>query len=279
MTLTTGALLRRITETELSVSAHKLATIILDGIAWKDGYNGLPRGTAAFTLASLAERMGISRQYLSNLLGELAASPLRLERCKPHGKYAPWLFRFGTRFCGKPKDVVSSGDDTSLFREESHKTIFSGKIKIGETRSVYQTRWAVLIKAAKSALPCWNVDTQVIWERFIAFNRQRGNASVPAGYLLGFMRRWRKSPVAGQVRESVLEKPAPVDPLQAELAAIIGAAPIKNRQFHEADLCRLIGQEMYESRLAVSMARFGCQRFTAKLVVHGNAVVAGEIGS
>jgi len=48
MELTTGALLRRITETALSVSAHKLATIILDGIAWKDGYNGLERGTAAF---------------------------------------------------------------------------------------------------------------------------------------------------------------------------------------------------------------------------------------
>ena len=50
MTQTTGAILRRITETDLSVTAHKLATIILDGIAWKDGYNGLARGTAAFTL-------------------------------------------------------------------------------------------------------------------------------------------------------------------------------------------------------------------------------------
>ena len=41
MELTTGAILRRITETPLSTAAHKLATIILDGIAWKDGYNGL----------------------------------------------------------------------------------------------------------------------------------------------------------------------------------------------------------------------------------------------
>ena len=46
MQLTTGTILRRITETPLSVSAHKLATIILDGIAWKDGYNDLERGTA-----------------------------------------------------------------------------------------------------------------------------------------------------------------------------------------------------------------------------------------
>jgi hypothetical protein len=47
-----------------------------------------------------------------------------------------------------------------------------------------------LIKAAKTSLACWNVDTQVIWERFLAFNRLRGNAAVPAGFLLGFMRRW-----------------------------------------------------------------------------------------
>lgn len=58
MELTTGAILRCITETPLSVSAHKLATLILDGIAWKDGYNGLERGTAAFTRRHLAERMG-----------------------------------------------------------------------------------------------------------------------------------------------------------------------------------------------------------------------------
>ena len=56
---TTGLILRRITQTDLSVSAHKLATLILDGIAWKDGYNGLSRGTAAFTLTTLAEKMDV----------------------------------------------------------------------------------------------------------------------------------------------------------------------------------------------------------------------------
>lgn len=93
MQLTTGAILRRITETPLSVSTHRLATIILDGIAWKDGYNGLERGTAAFTLGSFAEKMGVSRQHLTHLLAELAASALGLLRWKPHGKFAPWLFR------------------------------------------------------------------------------------------------------------------------------------------------------------------------------------------
>jgi len=59
---TTGLILRRITQTDLSVSAHKLATLILDGIAWKEGYNGLSRGTAAFTLSVLASKMSISER-------------------------------------------------------------------------------------------------------------------------------------------------------------------------------------------------------------------------
>jgi hypothetical protein len=48
--------------------------------------------------------------------------------------------------------------------------------------NVYRTPWADLIKAAKASLACWNVDTQVIWERFLAFNRARGNAVVPRGF-------------------------------------------------------------------------------------------------
>lgn len=80
MTQTTGAILRRIIETDLSVAAHKLATFILDGIAWKDGYNGIARGAAAFTLAHLAEKMGTSRQHLTGLLAELADSALALIR-------------------------------------------------------------------------------------------------------------------------------------------------------------------------------------------------------
>ena len=163
MELTTGAILRRITETPLSTAAHKLATIILDGIAWKDGYNGLERGTAAFTLAHLAEKMGVSRQHLSLLLAELASSALGLLRWKPHGKFAPWLFRFGAVDNLAPEpDHVSATGDTSLSRESKNKMMFAGKIEIGAASNVHRTPWGDLIKAAKTALPCWNVDTQVI---------------------------------------------------------------------------------------------------------------------
>ena len=276
---TTGLILRRITQTDLSVSAHKLATLILDGIAWKDGYNGLSRGTAAFTLTTLAEKMDVSRQYLSVLLGELEASSLKLEREKPNGKFAPWLFRFAAfDQSDGPHDVVSKGDDTSLSKEDSHKTIFSGHINIDEASNVFRTCWADLIKAAKTALPCWNVDTQAIWERFLAFNRARGNARVPAGFLLGFMRRWRTS--SSSTAPTSASEPEPLakeDPKMQELHDQIRAAPSCNREFHASDLCRLIGPAAYEARVLSVIRHFECPRFAAILAIHGQAVLAGEI--
>ena len=279
MELTTGAILRRITETPLSTAAHKLATIILDGIAWKDGYNGLERGTAAFTLAHLAEKMGVSRQHLTTLLVELAASGLALVRSKPNGKFAPWLFRFGGNVeVDAAPDVVSSSGDTSLSRDSKNKTIFAGRIEIGAGTNVYKTPWADLIKSAKASLACWNVDTQAIWERFLAFNRARGNARVPAGFLLGFMRRWRTG--SSSIAPTSASEPEPLtkeDRKMQELHDQIRAAPSSNRQFHASDLCRLIGQAAYDARVLDVVRQFGCPRFAAILAVHGRAVLAGEI--
>lgn len=279
MELTTGAVLRRITETPLSTSAHKLATIILDAIAWKDGYNGLERGTAAFTLAHLAEKMGVSRQHLTALLVELAASGLALVRWKPNGKFAPWMFRFGGADEAEASlNVVSATDDTSLSRESKNKTIFTGKIKICTEINVYRTPWAEMIRAAKASLACWNIDTQAIWERFMAFNRKRGNAAVPAGFLLGFMRRWRTSFSSTAPAPAAAPVPLhPADPKTQELHDQIRAAPSSNRQFHASDLCRLIGQAAYDARILDVVRQFGCPKFAAILAVHGRAVLAGEI--
>lgn len=278
MNLTTGAILRRITEADLSTSSHKLATIILDGIAWKDGYNGLARGTAAFTLAHLAEKMGVSRQHLTALLAELAESTLKLVRWKPNGKFAPWLFRFGgTEEDTASPDIVSTTDDTSLSRESKNKTIFVGRIEIAAQANVYQTPWAGLIRAAKSSLACWNVDTQAIWDRFMAFNKSRGNVAVPAGFLLGFMRRWRTSPSAAASVTADAEPQCVLDAPEPELHRLIKAAPSKNREFHASDLRRKIGPAAYEGRVLDVVRRFGCPRFAATLAVHGRAVMEGEI--
>lgn len=275
---TTGLILRRIIQTDLSVSAHKLATVILDAIAWKEGYNGLPRGTAAFTLADLASKMGISRQYLTELLAELEASGLELRREKPNGKFAPWLFRF-TAFDaeGEVREVESDIGDTSLFRSKENKTVFSGQIAIIAGSNVFQSSWAELINAAKKALPCWNVDTQVIWDHFLAFNRARGNDNVPAGFLLGFMRRWRTSPCTVSLSWAASTPDREPDSQERELHDQIKAAPSGNRQFHAADLCRQIGQAAYEARVLDVIRQFGCARFAATLAVHGRAVMAGEI--
>lgn len=280
MELTTGAILRRITETPLSTAAHKLATIILDGIAWKDGYNGLERGAAAFTLGSLADKMGVSRQHLAQLLAELASSALRLLRWKPHGKFAPWLFRFGAvDNPASAPDLVSATDDTSLSRDSKNKMVFAGNIEIGAGSNVYRTPWAAMIKAAKTALPCWNVDTQVIWDAFRAFNRARGNEQVPAGYLLGFMRKWRAS-ASSKARPMADTKPKSVlGSAEIELHRLIAVAPSTNRGFHEADLLRVIGPTAYNERVLDAVRLFGCAKFAATLAVHGKAVLAGEISA
>ncbi|MDZ4392557.1 hypothetical protein [Cypionkella sp.] len=278
MTLTTGAILRRITEADLSAASHKLATIILDGIAWKNGYNGLERGTAAFTLAHLADKMGMSRQHLTELLAQLAKSTLELVRWKPNGKFAPWLFRFGgAEDDAVLPDVVSATGDTSLSRDCKNKTIFSGRIEIDATTNVYRTPWAELIRAAKSSLACWNVDTQAIWDRFLAFNKARGNAAVPAGFLLGFMRKWRARTTSDHIFQSEPIRTTPMPKQNSDLAELIRAAPTANRHFHELDLRSKIGNPAYDLRVQHMKARFACLRFSAVLAVHGEAVRAFEI--
>lgn len=278
MNLTTGTILRRITEADLSAACHKLATIILDGIAWKDGYNGLERGTAAFTLAHLADKMGMSRQHLTALLAELEASTVELVRWKPNGKFAPWLFRFGAgEEVAVLQDVVSATGDTSLSRYSMNKTIFAEGIEVDGESTAYHTPWADLIKAAETSLACWNVDTQAIWDRLVDFNKARGNSAVPAGFLLGFMRKWRSSAGAGMRSIADADPERGLDPADRKLHRLIAAAPTKNREFHASDLLRLIRQTAYDARVLDAVMQFGCPRFAAILAVHGQAVMAEEI--
>ena len=173
---------------------------------------------------------------------------------------------------------VTINSDTSLSRESNNKTIFSGKIEIAPGSNVHRTTWAALIKAAKAALPCWNVDTQAIWDRFMAFNEARGNTCVPAGFLLGFMRRWQTSvgrPPAAPGSVSCLR--SDTGSAETELVRLTRSAPVGNRQFHAADLQRSIGLAAYKDRVKAMVERFGCGEFAAMLAVHGEAARRGEI--
>lgn len=276
MELTTGAILRRITNTSLTTAAHKLATLILDGIAWKDGYNGLARGTAAFALSELADRMDVSRQYLHTLLNELAASGLRLVRHRMRGNLAPWLFRFAGCDEEEAKQEVSTTADTSLYKEDSNKNVFFGTIRVDCEAPTAPPQWLALIGKAKTTLPCRGADSRHIWDRFREFNRRRGNEAVPAGYLLGFMRKWRAHGV-GNAPLSVVRKAPRINPLQRELQRLIAQAPFANRHFHESDLKRVIGDERYSAQLTQIQQRFACSVFQAGLALHGSAVVSGTI--
>jgi hypothetical protein len=156
--------------------------------------------------------------------------------------------------------------------------MFAGKIEIGAGSNVHRTPWAAMIKAAKTALPCWNVDTQVIWDAFRAFNGARGNEQVPAGYLLGFMRKWRTCSPGMSLAPRNEPKPLCAnDPKVFALHELIKAAPSSNRHFHASDLQRLIGQAAYEARVLDVVRQLGCPNFAAVLAVHGRAVLAGEI--
>ncbi|NBZ89216.1 hypothetical protein [Stagnihabitans tardus] len=283
MDLTTGALLRRILATPLSMGAHKLATLLLDGMAWKEGYNGLARGTAAFTTRQLMQGMGISRQHLRTLLTELAQSDLRLERWKDHGHFAPWIFRFN------PVDNSDTGDDGLTSRdakspllESHHKTVFAGFIEIDGECPSQPAAWLALIDAAKRALPCAGVAASTIWERFLTFNRAKGKTTVPAGFLLGFMRKWKVCRVKEMPEAAALiaENPAHAAATQdLEALHLAALAPVGNWQFHQADLLRQIGADRYEDRIRVLMDRLGVKRFAAMLAVHGQAVAHGELSA
>lgn len=137
-------------------------------------------------------------------------------------------------------------------------------------------RWLTLIGKAKAALPCSAADSRHIWDRFREFNRRRGREAVPAGYLLGFMRKWRGS--GGEFRPG----PPPqavesISPETSQLQRLMVPAPFINRHFHERDLKRAIGERRYEQQVADLSAKFGCSRFQAQLAAHGIAVSEGTI--
>ena len=101
---------------------------------------------------------------------------------------------------------------------------------------------------------------------------------MPAGYLLGFMRKWRATKpnqaTAGELRRIAGHNPTPQEKAILDL---IKAAPITNRHFHASDLRRAIGAADYASRVLAVSVEYGCSTFTATLAVHGQAVMAGEI--
>ena len=100
---------------------------------------------------------------------------------------------------------------------------------------------------------------------------------MPAGYLLGFTRKWRAKPNQanpGEIRCVAGHKPTPQE---TEILDIIKAAPITNRHFHASDLRRVIGSAAYAARVLAISVQHGCSTFTATLVVHGQAVLEGEI--
>ncbi len=100
---------------------------------------------------------------------------------------------------------------------------------------------------------------------------------MPAGFLLGFMRRWRTSPDASARPDVDAAEKRAATPKDQELQRLISAAPSKNWQFYASDLIRAVGQAGYDKRVIDLMQKFGCPRFATILAAHGQAVLIGEI--
>ena len=98
---------------------------------------------------------------------------------------------------------------------------------------------------------------------------------MPAGFLLGFMRKWRKAPGTQDPQHRCAEKPLSSGEEQALVLA--RPAPFQNRHFHQRDLERVIGPHAYEIRVQALQSLFKVSRFAACLAVHGKAVDMGEI--
>lgn len=173
---------------------------------------------------------------------------------------------------------MSTTADTSPYIRDSNKNVFYGTIMVDREKPETAARWLTLIGKAKAALPCRAADSRHIWERFREFNRRRGREAVPAGYLLGFMRKWRGR--YGDFRQGP-DTPQQIvrviAPEASQLQHLMAPAPFINRHFHESDLKRAIGERSYEQQVADLRAKFGCSRFQAQLAVHGMAVSAGKI--
>ena len=80
--------------------------------------------------------------------------------------------------------------------------------------------------------------------------------------------------VWGELRRIAGHNPTPQEKAILDL---IKAAPITNRHFHASDLRRAIGSAAYAARVIAISAQHGCSTFKATLVVHGQAVLEGEI--
>ena len=52
-------------------------------------------------------------------------------------------------------------------------------------------------------------------------------------------------------------KGVPVNPLKAECAVLIEAAPVTNRRFHVAELSRAIGREVNEALIVTAVVQCG----------------------
>lgn len=124
---------------------------------------------------------------------------------------------------------------------------------------------------------------QEIYESFRMLNiRKGGRMHVRIGMLLNFLAKYRNrkaEEIARRRKGKVAPSKSEQGPLSPKHRMMMRQmkANIARQANHESDLIRLIGQDGYRERIRTAQEEFGCTRKEARLVVHGDAVVAREI--
>ncbi|TCS55613.1 hypothetical protein EDD52_13016 [Primorskyibacter sedentarius] len=284
--------MRLFARTPMTGAALRIANTLAGYISYDGVFRGAPKGFAAFTMKELQAMTDLSDRTIRAALDELShLFGLTIQR-RHHARH---LFAF-TKIYDPHQDVPEAEDSVaseqavipaktrvtgtpvppSLYRRTNRNNDTLSTIQISEgAGSVYQTPFATVIETAKKGTEAESMDTQFLWTGFHMLNTRNSHAYAPLSWLIAFV---RKAKPKFQTAEKPHRKPeAPAPACTDPVILMARPAPYANKDFHEQDLRRAIGNDAYDGRVSEIRKTYGASQFAAKLAVHGQAVKDGTI--
>lgn len=297
----------------LSPAEFRIAAQLITLTEWSESNPFAARGEARIGVTRLAELAEITRQYCHRILGSLQdkIGLVVVGHSRANGSRTINGYRFAwldaalapaaprhpemtadAAIAAKP----STGGDT-LPRKDSFQEYISVDDEISvqdDTTAFADNRVARTIAEAKKHLPgICRLDSTFLWRSFCQFNRKRGHARVPLRWLVGFLRKWRGGMVDGapEKRHGAEQTSVVADASArivrersdaaeiSEADRIAQAAPWANNHFHERDLCAVIGRDAYQERIAQLTDKYSVTPWRARMIAHGEAIIARQISA
>lgn len=287
-----GDFMRLFARTPMTGAALRIANTLAGYISYDGVFRGAPKGFAAFTMKELQAMTDLSDRAVRHALDELTRLfGLTIQR-RHHARH---LFAFTKVY--DPEQAEPEADDStaseqadspakkrvtgttvppSPYSRTKRNNDTPSTIQISEgAGSVYQTPFATVIDTAKKGTEAEGMDTQFLWAGFHMLNTRNSHAYAPLSWLIAFV---RKAKPTFQTAEKPPQKPdAPAPACTDPVILMARPAPFANKDFHEQDLRKTIGNDAYDGRVAEIRKAYGASQFAAKLAVHGQAVKDGTI--